>query len=104
MGTTSRGTLPGVGSAGGCNPGGSRHDVATTRRDAAPRDFNSILGTTTAAASPRVGAPSGDAKMRAYGDLTRNIDELVERDHEGSGGSASSLAKDPRKTNLLQES
>ena len=51
-----------------------------------------------------MGAPSGDAKRGAYGDLTRNIDELVERDHEGSGGSASSLAKDPRKTNLLQES
>ena len=36
----------------------------------------------------------------AYGDLARNLDELVECDHEGSGGSASSSAKDRRETNF----
>ena len=89
---------------GGSNPigghGGSGHGGATTRRDAAPRDFDSIWGTTTAAASPRRRAPSGDAKRGAYRDLANNLNKLVERDHEGSGGSASLSAKGPWKTNL----
>ena len=32
-----------------------------------------------------------------------NLGELVERDHEGSGGVASSSAKDPRETDLGSE-
>ena len=58
------------------------------------------METTTAAASPLRGAPSGDDVRGAYGDLARNLDELVERNNEGSGGSASSSAKDRRETNL----
>ena len=57
-------------------------------------------GTTTAAASPCRGAPSVNAKRGAYWDLTRNLDELVEHDHDGSGGSVSLLMKDPRKADL----
>ena len=44
-----------------------------------------------------------DAKRGAYGDLTRNLDELVDRDHEGSGGSASSSVKDPWEANMGSE-
>ena len=58
------------------------------------------MGTTTAAASPLRGAPSGDTERGAYGDLARNLDKLVERDHEGSVGSASSSAKDRQETNF----
>ena len=60
-------------------------------------------GTTTAAASPRRGAPSGNADRGAYGDLATNLDELVERNHDGSGGSASSSAKDPQETDVESE-
>ena len=41
-----------------------------------------------------------DAKRGAYGDLDRNLDKLVERNHEGSGSFVSSSAKYPRETNL----
>ena len=47
--------------------------------------------------------PFGDAKRGAYGNLAKNPDELVERNHEGSGGSASSSAKDPGDTDLGSE-
>ena len=59
--------------------------------------------TTTAAASPWRGVLSGVAKRGEYGDLPRHLDELVERNHEGRGGSASLLEKDPRVINLGSE-
>ena len=94
-----RGTPPG-GRAGGSDPSGSGRGGTTTRRDAAPRDLNSIWGMTTTAASPQRRALARDAKRGAYGDLARNLDKLVECNHEGNGGSASSFAKDPRETDL----
>ena len=66
-------------------------------------DFNSIWGTTTAAASPRRVAPSRDAERGVYRDLARNLDKLVERDHEGSNSSASLSAKYPREIDLGSE-
>ena len=59
--------------------------------------------TTTASTSPQRGAQSGDAKRGVYGDLARHLNEMVERNHEGSGGSASLLAKDSRETDLGSE-
>ena len=58
------------------------------------------MGTTTAAASPLRGAPSRDTERGAYGDLARNLDKLVERNNEGSVGSASLSSKDRRETNF----
>ena len=76
--------------------------MATQQQGGTPCQGTPIAsgGTTTAAASPLGGAPSEDAKRGAYRNLANNLDELVERDHEGSGGSASLLAKGPWKTNL----
>ena len=59
--------------------------------------------TTIAAASPRWGAPSEDGKKGVYGDLAENFVKLVEHNHEGSGGSASSLTKHPWETDLESE-
>ena len=44
----------------------------------------------------RLGTPRGVT----HGDFDRNLNDLVERNHEGSDGSVSSSAKDPRETNL----
>ena len=80
---------------GGNNHGGSGHGGATTRRDAAPREFNIIWGDKTADALLRRGLQSGDAKRGAYRVIARNIEYLVKRHQKGSKGSASLLAKDP---------
>ena len=87
-------------SAGKSGQGGSGHGGATTRKDAAQGAFDSVWGDDDCSRITAERAPPGDAKTGAYGDLARNLDELVERKHEESGGSASSLTKDPRETNL----
>ena len=70
------------------------------RSNAAPRDFDSVWGDDDRSRITGRGSPPGDAKREAYGDIARNFDKLVERNHERSGGSASLSEKDSQDTNL----
>ena len=68
-----------------------------TRKNTTPRDFAITWEMTFAATSPWRGAPSGDAKRGADGDLAKICVKIGKRNHKGSAGCASLYGERPVK-------